>query len=96
MTPEAAALVKVLRVSRGWVPAKGLALHAALQLGYRVTDRRIRAIASSLGGVVASAPGGKGYKLTRYCTAAEKAEVAARLRSQAKAMNKRAAAILRG
>jgi hypothetical protein len=96
MSPEAAALISVLHVSRGWVSAKGLALHVGIQLRQNVTDRRIRAIASSLGGKVASAPGGKGYKLTRYCTAAEKAEVAARLRSQAKAMNARAAAILRG
>jgi hypothetical protein len=71
-----------------WVPAREIT--AALDL----SDRQIRHLAASSGGIVVSAPGCPGYKHIRHCDPEEVRAVASRLQHQAKLMADRAGDIL--
>jgi hypothetical protein len=70
-----------------WVPAKDIS--GALSL----TDRQIRHLAASSGGLVVSSPGSPGYKHVRHCDPEEVKAITARLEHQAKLMAERASSI---
>ena len=60
-----------------------------------LTDRQVRKLAEHSAGRIISAPGCPGYRHLHHCTAAQLAEVADRLKSQAKAMLQRSFLIRR-
>jgi hypothetical protein len=86
MSPEAATLASFLYRHRslGWWSAQDLAESFGWSL------RKVRAVAAASEGSIVSGPGSKGYKASKACTDAERKEAANRLRSQAKAMNRKA------
>ena len=95
MNTDTATLVAFMRPLKGWWKASEISNVYYLRKGIRLSDRKIRALAAESGGKLVSAPGGKGYKHRANCTQAEIAEAASRLRSQAKAMNRKARLIER-
>jgi len=80
-----------------WLYARGdnwsTAKIITAELGF--TDRNVRALASASNGQILSGPGCPGYKHIRHSDPEEVAQVVARLRHQAHAMDQRCSAVLR-
>lgn len=61
----------------------------------KFSDRKIRSLASHSAGEILSGPGCPGYRHVSHSTPEDVAEIVARLRHQAKAMDERASKILK-
>jgi hypothetical protein len=70
-----------------WLSARDIS--AALEL----SDRQIRHLAASSGGLIVSSPGSPGYKHVRHCDPEEIKTITSRLEHQAKLMGDRARSI---
>lgn len=95
-TPKPADLEEIARLAR-YLYEAGDSWHTArtISADLNLTDRKIRHLAASSGGLVVSGPGCPGYKHARHCDPDEIATVTARLRHQAKLMADRAGDIAR-
>jgi hypothetical protein len=84
-------LEEVARLS-GWLHGAGdrwvKASEISAALG--ITDRQIRHLATSSGGIIVSSPGSPGYKHVRHCDPEEVSAITGRLEHQAKLMGNRA------
>ena len=58
-----------------------------------ISDREVRHLAASSGGLIVSSPGSPGYKHVKHCDPEEIQAIAGRLEHQAKLMAQRAGAI---
>lgn len=70
-----------------WINAKEISASLGL------TDRQIRHLATSSGGIIVSSPGSPGYKHVRHCDPEEIKTITSRLEHQAKLMAQRACSI---
>lgn len=92
--PAPADLADVARLA-GWLYEAGDRWVRAKEItdALELTDRQIRHLAASSGGLIVSSPGSPGYKHIRHCDPEEIRAITARLEHQAKLMAERASSI---
>lgn len=92
--PESPDAQDVATLSR-WLYEAGDSWHTArsISAALDLSDRQIRHLAASSGGLIVSGPGCPGYRHARHCDPEEIQAVCARLMSQAKIMSDRAGTI---
>ena len=94
--PAPADLADVARLA-GWLYQSGDRWISAREISSSldISDRQIRHLATSSGGIIVSSPGSPGYKHIRHCDPDEIKAITTRLEHQAKLMSERACSIRR-